>query len=194
MKKNSSGYEQSSARCDRQWEIDRYLLGDPTLDRDAFEQRMLNDVSLAEQVAASVAQLELIELSAIAAGLPQALVVSPHRRRESRQVMTVWALLATVATLLVALANWRDGSSKSVDTPSVTFELAASDLQLAEIAEYWLATENANLISLEEEVSTEAFVNSRRGTQTEPESVEPTDWLVEAATQFYSENGEGKQG
>ncbi len=46
------------------WEIDRYLLNDPTLDREAFEQRMLEDESLSVAVASAVERLSMLSVAA----------------------------------------------------------------------------------------------------------------------------------
>ena len=42
------------------WDIDAYLLGDPTVDQHAIEQRMLDDPDFALQVAQAVEDLEVM--------------------------------------------------------------------------------------------------------------------------------------
>ncbi len=192
--RNSNNRPDKISLDDLQWEIDRYLLGDPTLDRDAFELQMLDDVSLAEQVAASVGAMELIEVAACSVTRPDIQATIPCRRSTVAAGIPVWAMLATVATVLIAVAYWRNLPNEAIHATRASTEFAESDRLLSQIAEHWLAFENPIIVNHEEDVFAEIANGSRRSELSEHELVDQTDWLVEAARQFYQENGEGTQG
>ena len=160
-----------------QWDIDRYLLSDPTLDRDAFEQRMLDDLSLAEQVAVSVADLQAISSGARSAA---STAMAAPRTSSSRFSQTTyrWALLATAAALLIAVSAWQ-------------FRSTSSDAQLSLIADNWVTFENLTGAESLELIATE---NQPDEYQTDAESAEQSDWLVEAAREFYLANNDGAAG
>jgi hypothetical protein len=62
---SSSNYSVSGERpSDSTWDIQRYLLDDPTLDREAFEKRLLDDPQLAWQLADESLLLSQIALVA----------------------------------------------------------------------------------------------------------------------------------
>ncbi len=191
--RNSINGPAQPSRDERQWEIDRYLLDDPTLDRDAFELQMLDDVSLAEQVAATVGSLELIELAASSA--THQVIHTTVSFKRSFVAVPVWAVLATVASILIAVAFWRNLPNEAADHVAVSFEFGESDRLLPLIAEHWLAFEHPSVVNHdEEEVLSEIANGSRRNELSELELLDQTDWLVEAARQFYQENGQGTQG
>lgn len=170
-----------------QWDIDRYLLSDPTLDRDAFEQRMLDDLSLAEQVAVSVADLQAISSVACSAA---SIAIAAPRTSSSRFSPTTnrWALLASAASLLIAVSTWQVRS-------------VSSDSQLSLIADNWVTFENLTdaasleLIATEHQLSENLPGENQSGEyQTDAESAEQSDWLVEAAREFYLANNDGAAG
>ena len=169
-----------------QWDIDRYLLSDPTLDRDAFEQRMLDDLSLAEQVAVSVADLQAISSVACSAA---SIAIAAPRTSSSRFSPTTyrWALLASAAALLIAVSAWQVLS-------------VSSDAQLSLIADNWVTFENftgesLELIATEHQLSENLPGENQSGEyQTDAESAEQSDWLVEAAREFYLANNDGAAG
>ena len=170
-----------------QWDIDRYLLSDPTLDRDAFEQRMLDDLSLAEQVAVSVADLQAISSVACSAA---SMAIAAPRTSSSRFSPTTnrWALLASAASLLIAVSAWQVRS-------------VSSDSQLSLIADNWVTFENLTdaasleLIATEHQLSENLPGENQSGEyQTDAESAEQSDWLVEAAREFYLANNDGAAG
>ena len=165
-----------------QWDIDRYLLSDPTLDRDAFEQRMLDDLSLAEQVAVSVADLQAISSGALSAA---STAMAAPRTSSSRFSQTTyrWALLATAAALLIAVSAWQ-------------FRSTSSDAQLSLIADNWVTFENLTGAESLELIATENQLGENQPDeyQTDAESAEQSDWLVEAAREFYLANNDGAAG
>ena len=111
------------------------MLDDPAFDRDLFEQRMFNDTSLAEQVAASVAHLQRVA-AAVDSTRIESLAMSSLRVTQEAPAqeapanwMVRFVLLASAAVLLIAISAWQ-------------FRSAANDNQLARIADNWTAFEN----------------------------------------------------
>ncbi len=180
--------EPMSNQIEMQWNIDRYLLDDPTLDREAFEQQMLADDSLAEQVAASVANFQVLSQAASILSAP----TLPPVRSRALSRPALWATLTAAAILLVAFTGWR-------------FMKVSSDDQLARIADNWTAIEN---LSSSDSVDLALAVDASDASALEPtttyshsgdeatdaDSREQSDWLVEAAREFYLANSEGAAG
>jgi hypothetical protein len=191
MMKSQEKSEQIPGGADRQWDIDRYLLDDPTLDRDAFEQQMLDDPALAEQVATSVAQWKILEIAAKSVQPSKRLDDMPSIPTGSGLSVGSWAVLATVALMLVALSLWSLFSNPAPRGVVVASKLAASERLLSQIAERWLDVESPQVYVQEEELISESDLGLRRGEQTEMELSDQSDWLFEAARQFYQESSEG---
>lgn len=165
-----------------QWEVDRYLLCDPTFDRDAFEQRMLEDLQYAEQVAAAVAELQAISHAAkicnsdstnnVSVAKPQ-----PYNKRTLPNASR-WAVLATVAATLMAVSVWQ-------------FRNIPNDEQLSQLADNWVAFEGLTTAESLEMIATDDQTTENSG---EAGANEQTDWLVEAAREFYLAKNEGAPG
>jgi len=187
----------SAARA-RQWDIDRYLLHDPTLDSEQFEQRMLLDLSLAEQVADSVPRLQL--LSRAAAGATASAVKAEERPAAHRGGHRAggWAALALVAAVLLAVSVWQFQARFA--SLLLTSGDLPSDSQLSRMAEHWVACESLSVLETADIVTETDFVRSDEASEaneievSESESSEPADWLVEAAREFYLVNHEGSAG
>ena len=188
-----------------QWDVDRYLLLDPSFDRDAFEQRMFEDVELAEMVAGSVADLHAIsaaarlsdkvtsstsstsealgcrnsEPTALAAGLE---VVVHHERQSNlsarSQRRAYWAISVTAALLLLTVSVWKLGGTSNEE-------------QLSQIADNWAAFEG---LTTGETLELIANDDPATETQNDAEASEQTDWLVEAAREFYLAKNDGAAG
>ncbi len=186
---------------DLQWDIERYLLNDPALDRDLFEQRMLNDTSLAEQVAASVGNLNLVAEAASAASAsctPYQTAPTPISQvvhnTTSIWTTSIWiprfVAIASAAMLLIAISAWQLRS-------------ATHDDQLARIADNWTAFES---LTTDEAIELTSASQShlvdalpiedefRSDDLTESTSNDQRDWLVEAAREFYLASSEGAAG
>ena len=174
---------------DLQWDIDRYLLSDPTLDRDVFEQRMFVDLALAEQVAVSVEDLQAITSVARSASASAAFASSRNFTSRYKSAAFRWTLLATAAALLIAVSAWQ-------------FRSTSSDTQLSLIADNWIAFENLTAAESLELVATEGHPSDYQHAsalqpsenQVDTESYEQSDWLVEAAREFYLANNDGAGG
>lgn len=181
---------------DQQWDVERYLLNDPALDRDAFEQRMLDDTSLAEQVAASVAHLSLVAeaASGTSAYSAHCQTASALRTQAMRRTTPIWisrfVALASAATLIFAISVWQ-------------FRSTTNDDQLARIAENWTAFENltadeaVELTAASQSLLVDSLPNEdefRADDMTESTSTDQRDWLVEAAREFYLASSEGAAG
>lgn len=158
-----------------QWDVDRYLLSDASLDRDAFEQRMLEDLSLAKQVASSVADLQAIS-SAASLPLRHSVAVKLHP-------VSSWSMLAAAAALLIAFTAWQLSNAPNED-------------QLSQIADNWVAFEGLTTVESLELIATEEPANDASGNedQADPGTVEQSDWLVEAAREFYLVKNDGAAG
>jgi anti-sigma-K factor RskA len=165
---------------DSQWDIDRYLLSDPTLDRDAFEQRMLDELSLAELVAASVACLHAISSAARTAAISSAIVSPLTSQNGNHRGAYRWAMLVSAAVLLMAVSVWQ-------------FRSTANDDQLSLIADNWVAIENLTTAESLELIATEDQSNEDQSNESQAET-EQSDWMVEAAREFYLANNDGAAG
>jgi hypothetical protein len=165
-----------------QWDIDRYLLSDPSLDRDAFEQQMLDDIWFAEQVANSVADLQSISFAARSTLSKTSAVphVSPIPYSEA---IYRWAPIVTAAVILIAVSAWQ-------------FRSPSNDDQLSLIADNWVAFENLTTVESLELIANDGHFNEVQSAddQADTESNEQSDWLVEAAREFYLAKNEGFAG
>jgi len=166
-----------------QWEVDRYLLSDPSFDRDAFEQRMLEDLSLAELVAASFADLQAISTAARAYAIESAnsaSTVKPQLISKNATSPNVyrWAILVAAAVVLISVSVWQ-------------FRNTANDDQLSQIADNWVSIEGLTTAQSLELIATEDQPNE---IPTDAEANEQFDWLVEAAREFYLAKNDGAAG
>lgn len=157
-----------------QWDVDRYLLSDPSLDRDAFEQQMLEDLELAELVAASVADLRVI---VSAAQLSETVPVDSSSTSKSQR-KAYWAMLVTAAAVLLMVSVWQLRSSPTDD-------------QLSQIADNWVAFEGLTTGEALELIANEEQALENHA---DAESNEQADWLVEAAREFYLAKNDGAAG
>lgn len=173
-------------QTEMQWNIDRYLLDDPTLDREAFEQQMLSDELLAEQVAASVANLHLLAQAACSVKTPS----TQPARHHLVSSPALWSILTSAAVLIVAVSSWQ-------------FIERSNDKQLARIADNWSAIENLSTsesldLVYAADVSDIPTIESSSSLPaddaTDGDTREQSDWLVEAAREFYLANNEGAAG
>jgi hypothetical protein len=163
---------------DREWEIDAFLLGDPVIDRQAFEQRMLDDPDFALQVASAAEVFELVALAASeispveAVGAASVVGSAPLQVSSST---TGWKIaLAIAATLLVgvfASLNWFRNAQRGVDET---------------VANSWLALQQERAAS-----DRGALPDNTSDPEMEIVSVsnlDDQDWLIDSAIAFYSES------
>ena len=78
-----------------EWEACRYVLEDPTLDRQAFELRMLDDVELALAVARAMSDVELLRAAS-------------HRISQADQPLTSQAQVAVQSSVHVTTTSSAD--------------------------------------------------------------------------------------
>ncbi len=164
-----------------QWEVDRYLLCDPSFDRDAFEQRMLEDLSLAEQVASSVPGLQTIASAASSFAVStSASAIKPQLVSKKPIVSSAKgrAGLVTAAAVLLAFSVWQ-------------LRKTPNDEQLAQIADSWVAIEG---LTTAESLELVAAEEPSTDIHTDAEANEQADWLVEAAREFYLAKNDGAAG
>jgi hypothetical protein len=163
----------STIKLNLQWEVDRYLLCDPSLDRDAFEQRMLEDFKLAELVANSVADLQSISSAVQANRLP---VRSSPIAKPKRIAYIALLITAALVLLTVSVRQLRQ---------------TATEAQLSQIADNWVAFEG---LTTGESLDLIATEYSPTENQVDSDANEQSDWLVEAAQEFYLAMNEGVAG
>ncbi|MEZ6135896.1 MAG: hypothetical protein R3C53_13395 [Pirellulaceae bacterium] len=189
--------------ADMRWEIDRYLLNDPSFDSAAFEARMLDDETLALTVADELARIQQITHAAQLSSasefgglLPQA----PRLRQFSAANWLPAIMLAVAASVALALAVLRIGDGHSnVRAPT-------DDAQLTAIAQNWLAfdtvvqdrpSENTEFVPQDFAIQNAVFENTVFGNTAfentvfehpaDPvEDVNSEDWVM-AASAFFSE-------
>lgn len=180
------------------WDVDRYLLGDASLDHVAFEQQMLCDESLAREVAARVAQLQRLTLACHQLGAPPVPAPPPPapttvpaasgRKRLAAAHQLLFTCLTLAAALWLALMLWETTPRR--DTPQQA--QTADDPQLAEVALRWLALasdssqHNAEIYQEEVLSSTASHEWLELGSEPLPGS-EGQDWMLDVASEFFQE-------
>ena len=94
-----------------------------------------------------------------------------------------WAILVTAAVLMLAVSAWQ-------------FRDHSSEDQLSLIADNWVAFENLTSAESLELIATEDRPNEIQPneSQSDADSDEQADWLVEAAREFYLAKNEGAAG
>lgn len=171
----------SEPQDDLQWQIERYVLADATLDRASFEHRMLEDPQLALAVAKAVE--DLAEISA-AANLPDREPVvhnnENHHKGRSRRIMQIMA--ATAATILIVFLASRPETSSS--SSSSNAPVAAEDDTLSQVAENWLVLHPAEFAEMDdvEAEPWESLDQEYMGLTSEDE-----DWIEAAAQALIEE-------
>lgn len=180
--------------------IDRYLLEDPSFDRAAFEQQMLEDGDLCERVAMSVAELQLVATAVRACGPVHAAMAgsTEFAALPPSSPLTVgrtaWLgppMLALVAVLLVSFLLWR-----SIDLSNTAVPDQQGESHWASIAENWSelasAGDEPHTEPLDEELVTTSAPASLQTNA--PESSEQNDWILDAAHEYYLASTQGTAG
>ncbi len=173
----------------RQWDVDRYVLGDDTLDRESFEARMATDEQLAWQVAQSVGQVACFssaaELASDDRGQASPNSVPAKPMIPAKQAISVrpvparlmWTALATVAATVLVASCWGLLGRNSTGSADA---IAAQDLPA--VAAHWLALES-------EGEGEETLISNALEMDSTEKWVED-DWMVEAAQQFFQQEAE----
>jgi hypothetical protein len=166
------------------WDIDGYLLGDPTVDREAIEQKMLDDPAFALQVAEAAEQLSIIARTA-AKSTDQVLLAPQSSRSESqtKHLPVFKVILALAATLLIAVAivAKRGNSSAKLDDVANNWIELKNDLPAESSNSIAMTTSNPGL-EFDADASAAALATSPDGSSTD-------DWLLDSAVIFFSESG-----
>ena len=107
-----------------QWQALRYVLDDPTLDRAAFEQRMLEQADLALAVADAVGQISLVQSAAAGTALPaSSLRVASQDDFFAPNLVAIstepylwhWSSLAALAAVLMLAIGFGAGQLSSLE-------------------------------------------------------------------------------
>lgn len=166
------------------WDIDGYLLGDPTVDREAIEQKMLDDPAFALQVAEAAEQLSLI--TRVAATSTDQVLLAPQSSRAEAQTkhLPVFKLVvALAATLLIAIAivGKRGNSSAKLDDVANNWIELKNDITAESSNSIAMTTSNPGL-EFDADASATALATS-------PDGSSADDWLLDSAVIFFSESG-----
>lgn len=170
------------------WDIDGYLLDDPTVDREAIEQKMLDDPAFALQVAEAAEQLSLIARVAATSTdkvqlAPQSDRTDTTTKRIPASSTVIKAVVALAATLLVAVAivSTRDKSSAKLDDVANNWIELKDDITAESSNSIAMTTSNPGL-EFDADTSGAALTTS-------PDGSSADDWLLDSAVMFFSESG-----
>ncbi len=188
----------------------RYVLADPTLDRDAFEQRMLHDPDLALAVADCQIEIEQLraaslslssnrDRSPVAPVLVSSHVTSDYGRSKSQGWH--WTSLASLAVVLLVAVGISMYSLDRTTSAQGERPLAILVSNPQALADRWLAmdsgsefdTSSDSLITTDCAESSSAWTASHDASSagetsnTPEDSSDEQDWLMQAAHQFYAE-------
>lgn len=189
------------------WEIHRYLLDDPSFDRDTFEQRMLEDTDLALAVADEVERLELIQRTVVSSSTARDCATqvvtgrdtsTEHERGSTTRRRQVTVLLGTAIALLILLGSFQwfapNGAGNRTNTALVH---PVVEPGLEETAEFWLGMQDGDALIEELAIDSLAFDSSNTTialeTETEIDSTDETldssdsDWMLDIAIGYYGE-------
>lgn len=166
-----------------QRDIDRYVLNDETLDRGAFESRMIENEQIAWAVANTVADLE--KISAVCRSEPaveSASVTSATLASATNRVGGNWSVVLATLASVVLLAVLSQFAWERSD--SFVAQVATERPQLTQLAENWIAmTENEG--GTEDELLTTTV--SEQDRVDGEDWGDSSDWMLEAAQQFFQE-------
>lgn len=165
------------------WDIDGYLLGDPTVDCEAIEQKMLDDPAFALQVAEAAEQLSIIARTA-AKSTDKVLLAPQSSRSEAQTKLPVFkVVVALAATLLfaVAIIAKRGNSSAKLDDVANNWIELKNDITAESTNSIAMTTSNPGL-EFDADASATALATS-------PDGSSADDWLLDSAVIFFSESG-----
>lgn len=168
---------------DSTWEIDGYLLGDPSVDRQSIERRMLDDADFAMRVAEAAETLDLLAVAARSTQSCAATVVGastnivPRNNIHSSHSSAtfVWkAVLAIAAILVIGIAS--------------TLLFNVTQRGYDEVANSWLALGQEVLpggSAPVESVAQDGIVDLEA--EIAASDIDDEDWLIDSAIAFYSD-------
>ena len=166
------------------WDIDGYLLGDPTLDHQAIEQKMLDDPAFALQVVEAAARLSIIAKVA-AASTDKVLLASQSSRSDAstKSWTVIKIVVALAATLLIAIAivTKRGNSNAKLDDVANNWIELRNDITAEASNSIAMTTSNSGL-EFEADASSAVLATS-------PDGSSADDWLLDSAVIFFSESG-----
>lgn len=175
-----NSYQEISAET--LWDVERYVLGDASLDRPAFEAKMSEDVALALAVADCVERMHLLSVACEA--LPE-----PSQRTWTRGRVAGWCVAcAALAAMLAGVLAWP--TTKVTETMPPT---ASQNIDLSAVATYWLALDvtagdEAQVFPPDERNVTPAVPGTGDLPGNSQLSVaEENDWMLEAAVAFFEQ-------
>ena len=166
-----------------------YLLDDPTLDRNAFEARLLNDPQLSEILADSVDAFHGLRSSRFASTSVSVIQVPrrPSIELIRRQRLFFPALAASL--LLACFVGWR-----AIDLIQTANSNSASSVSLGSVVLAWgdLQLESEDAVSIQETIDGD-LASSPNDSDSLAETEVP-DWLVLAAADISDskDSGDGK--
>lgn len=155
------------------WEIDRYLLDDPSLDRLAFEQAMLSDPDLALAVADRVQQLQCL-----VAACDRSVPPPPSGRLEWNASWRWMGLAAMAASLLLAVSAWWAAPAMR---PSLTH---SPRTDMAALATKWISLDVEPLAAADESLDS---LDVLTVSEVIEESESGSDWMLLAAEGFFAD-------
>lgn len=186
-----------------EWDAYRYVLDDPSLDREAFEARMLSDVDLALAVAEAVSHIDALRaassiVSVSASSRPQKVAGVESGLATTERYTVHWSIVASLAATLLAavgLLNYAVLFKSPADVPA---DYARSQAGEQRLAESWLALRNVELVDVSSNL-VDVSSNLESAKVEELEAVEPiatdgsseSDWLLDAAQEFYAQREAG---
>ncbi len=170
--------------ADMHWDVERYVLGDPGLDRGSFEAAMSADVELALAVAESVERLQQIARACQFTQVPLAdSSKATPRAVTSRPVAPVAIGLACAvlaASLLVVFFNYGVPSSSQAKLT------AQVDPRLSAVASHWLALDGV-VVGDVSSGSTETWEAIESQSPSQLSVADEGDWMLEAAVAFFQQ-------
>ncbi len=167
------------------WDAYRYVLDDPTLDRLAFEARMLDDCDLALAVADAMLHVDSIRAASFSATADVPVAV----RSSNTAATSGWQLssLAVLAASLLLAVGW------------VNYRFAHTPVEVAQrgptqqgFVESWLAIRQTELVDGSSNlVDLSSNWEAPRDEDPLSESAEPNDedWLLDAAREYFAQGG-----
>lgn len=180
------------------WDAYRYILDDPTLDRQVFEARMLDDLDLALAVAEAVSHVDALRAASFIAPSPsrvmpsQVVPVASAGAESSAWRLSTLIVLAAGLLLTIGIVNYQLLTSHRFRDPSTM--AAQSKLLEQSLAESWLAIRQTELVDGSTNlVDISTNVEALRDDDSLPDAVDAVgeDWLMDAAREFYAQGEAG---
>ncbi len=159
------------------WDIERYVLGDTSLDRSAFEASMSEDVELALAVADCVERMQHIAVACEFVEAPSQGV----SKWTNRRVAQLCLACAALAAMLVAMVVMPGPQASKTLPPSAT-----QHTDLSAVAAHWLALD---VTAVGEDISALPVALDSMDLQgnSQLSVAEENDWMLEAAVAFYEQ-------